>query len=181
MTIKKQQAVSNRNEVKQPSRRKVMTVAASTAVVAGAALPSKWAKPVVDSVLLPAHAQTSATILSATIDAAQEVPTPVVATMATGTATVTVNQSDNTIQLTGTVMNLTGDAQMAHIHGPAARGATAPVLQGLSISGNAASTTISFSGAVDPSTITAILDGMTYINIHTVANMPGEVRGQIEI
>lgn len=43
------------------SRRKALKsmVAGSGAVIAGKSLPEEWAKPMVDSVLLPAHAQTS--------------------------------------------------------------------------------------------------------------------------
>lgn len=45
------------------SRRKLLkTIAAgSGAVIAGKSLPDNWTKPVVDSVVLPAHAQTSVT------------------------------------------------------------------------------------------------------------------------
>ena len=43
------------------SRRKLLKsiAAGSGAIVAGKSLPDKWTAPVVDSVLLPAHAQTS--------------------------------------------------------------------------------------------------------------------------
>ena len=43
------------------SRRKLLKsiAAGSGAVIAGKSLPEKWVKPAVDSVLLPAHAQTS--------------------------------------------------------------------------------------------------------------------------
>jgi len=183
MTIGKDQKIVNRDEVKQLSRRKVITVAASTAVVATAALPNKWTKPVVDSVFLPAHAQTSTTVLTSTIDADQEVPTPAPATDgATGTATVTFDHSDNSIVLSGTVTGLTGDAQMAHIHGPAAIGVTAPVLVTLVLGGTDLSNpTLSFSGPFPAANVDDLLNGLMYINVHTAANAPGEVRGQIEI
>jgi hypothetical protein len=44
------------------SRRKVLKsmAAGSGAVIAGKSMPDQWAKPMVDSVLLPSHAQTSA-------------------------------------------------------------------------------------------------------------------------
>ena len=43
------------------SRRKLLKsiVAGSGAIVAGKSLPESWSRPVVDSVMLPAHAQTS--------------------------------------------------------------------------------------------------------------------------
>ena len=45
------------------SRRKLLksVAAGSGAVIAGKSLPDNWTKPVVDSVMLPAHAQTSPT------------------------------------------------------------------------------------------------------------------------
>ncbi|MGA8259857.1 MAG: hypothetical protein WB783_06545 [Arenicellales bacterium] len=49
-------------DVKKTTRRRVLTAIAvgGNAALAAKALPDKWMKPVVDSVLLPAHAQTSA-------------------------------------------------------------------------------------------------------------------------
>jgi hypothetical protein len=43
------------------ARRKVLKnmMAAGGVVTAGKALPERWTKPVLDSVMLPAHAQTS--------------------------------------------------------------------------------------------------------------------------
>lgn len=54
---------------KSNTRRKALKsiVAGSSAVAASSMLPEKWTKPVIDSVALPAHAQTSFTSLSATI------------------------------------------------------------------------------------------------------------------
>ena len=48
------------------SRRKLLKsiAAGSGAIVAGKSLPESWAKPVVDSVMLPAHAETSITSYS---------------------------------------------------------------------------------------------------------------------
>lgn len=45
-----------------PRRRLLKTVAASGTVFGLTALPGKWAKPVVASVMLPAHAQTSSCV-----------------------------------------------------------------------------------------------------------------------
>jgi hypothetical protein len=49
------------NEMSDQSRRKLLKsiAAGSGAIVAGKNLPEKWTRPVVDSVMLPAHAQTS--------------------------------------------------------------------------------------------------------------------------
>ena len=59
--------VNNKNlgeiEMSDQSRRKLLksVAAASGAIVAGKNLPESWTKPVVNSVLLPVHAQTSGT------------------------------------------------------------------------------------------------------------------------
>lgn len=53
----------NKNS-RAPSRRKlVKTLLIGGAVSAGQALPQQWAKPVIKNVLVPAHAQTSCTVL----------------------------------------------------------------------------------------------------------------------
>lgn len=51
------------------SRRKLLKsiAAGSGAVIAGKSLPENWSKPVVDSVLLPIHAQTTATTCTITM------------------------------------------------------------------------------------------------------------------
>jgi len=52
------------------SRRKLLKsiAAGSGAVIAGKSLPENWSRPVVDSVLLPAHAQTSPTLQTVRVD-----------------------------------------------------------------------------------------------------------------
>lgn len=47
------------NDGQEPRRRLLRTVAAGGSALSLTALPGKWAKPVVASVILPAHAQTS--------------------------------------------------------------------------------------------------------------------------
>ncbi len=44
---------------KNVSRRQVMTTVAIGGVATAVMLPSKWTKPIVDSVITPAHAQSS--------------------------------------------------------------------------------------------------------------------------
>ena len=53
--------MKNKNHSEAPSRRRILkTIAAGGgAVVAGKTLPQSWYKPVVETVVLPAHAQTS--------------------------------------------------------------------------------------------------------------------------
>jgi len=52
--------MKNENKTLENRRKLLKTVAAGGgAIIAGKTLPEKWGRPVVDSVLLPAHAQTS--------------------------------------------------------------------------------------------------------------------------
>jgi len=52
---------NTKNDTKTNSRRQVLkaTLAGTGAVIAGKSLPEQWSRPVVDSITLPAHAQTS--------------------------------------------------------------------------------------------------------------------------
>jgi len=119
--------------------------------------------------------------------------TPAVDSKGTGTATFTV--SGTSVEYKITASGLSGDATAAHIHlGPTT--AAGPVVvpfaaKAINNSGNG-SVTISgsFTSAdVKPQTNPSIknLDdllaqmraGNTYVNIHTAAHPPGEIRGQI--
>ena len=104
-------------------------------------------------------------------DATQEVPTN--ASLATGSGTVTVNTLTNTLSynITHNVANETA----AHIHGPAARGVNAGVLVGLPAGPNKVGTW-NYPEAQEAN----ILNGLTYINIHSAAFGGGEIRGQID-
>jgi glucose/arabinose dehydrogenase/plastocyanin len=87
-------------------------------------------------------------------------------------------------QLTFNIMyqGLSGAATAAHIHGPAAIGENAGVLIDLSpFNGGAFGTNGTLSGSVTltPDQLAMVLDGRTYVNVHTPANPNGEIRGQI--
>lgn len=76
--------------------------------------------------------------------------------------------------------DLTGTANAAHLHGPAPQNANGGVLQGFSINDNSADNGfISQSLTLTAPQETALLDGLTYINIHTAANGGGEMRGNL--
>ena len=77
---------------------------------------------------------------------------------------------------------LTGPATMAHIHGPASTRATAGVLLDLEafnggVYGSAGG--LSGTATLTPATLSSVIDRLTYVNIHTVTNGSGEIRGQI--
>jgi plastocyanin len=77
---------------------------------------------------------------------------------------------------------LSGTASAAHIHGPAGVDTAAGVLINLDpFKGGGFGTHGTFAGTVtlQPDQLAAVVDGLTYVNIHTAANPPGEIRGQI--
>ncbi len=124
-----------------------------------------------------------------TLSAANEFPA-LPAPLPTGTGTVTATLDGTTLTLTGTYSGLTGAPTAAHIHGPAAAGASAGVLCNLQpTDGTTAGTgTVSSSGAaanpcssfvLSAQNITDLNAGNLYVNIHTTANKNGEVRAQL--
>lgn len=126
---------------------------------------------------------------TATLTGQAERPNPVTTT-ATGTAAFTVT-GGNTINYTINVNNLAG-VTGAHIHGPAGTEANAGVLatlhstviagttNGLLAQGSltAGSAQLATGITVD-SLVTLMRNGNAYVNVHTSANKPGEIRGQI--
>jgi hypothetical protein len=132
----------------------------------------------------------------ATMTGAAERPDPVTTT-ATGTATLTVTKGSatgydpnssgsTTVTYSAMVSGLSGAATMAHIHGPAGLEEAAGILVPLTVTSSATSGTI-LSGSFTTtgnaavsmdSLVTLLRNGNSYVNIHTAANAPGEIRGQ---
>lgn len=90
--------------------------------------------------------------------------------------------------------DLTGDATSAHFHAPADFNTSTGVTLGLnsepgSISWNASASSGSITGSVDldtvslsnGATINDLLNGLWYLNVHTVANAPGEIRANLVV
>lgn len=115
------------------------------------------------------------------ISAAQEVPTN--ASPGTGTGTITVNTDTNILHYDISYSGLTSNETAEHIHGPAARGVNAGVLVGLPADPTPADHADHKVGDWNypEGQETNILNGLTYVNIHTVNNGGGEIRGQIEV
>ena len=112
--------------------------------------------------------------MTATLDAAQEVPSNDSA--GKGTADVTFDTESKKLDWTIEYSGLTGDASAAHFHGPAAKGENADVAVPIEDpkSGAKGSATLTDAQAAD---LTA---GRYYINVHTAAHPDGEIRGQVQ-
>ncbi len=104
---------------------------------------------------------------------------PAVATNGSGFASGTFNPITNELILNVTYSNVGSNVTMAHIHGPAAAGVNAGVLQGFSGVPSTTSGSFSYTGIIGFAS--ALLAGNTYVNIHTVINGGGELRGQLSI
>ena len=119
-------------------------------------------------------ASTSSTHLKASLNAGREVPKPSVkAPGGTGTFTGTLNGTKLTWKLV--FSKLSGPATAADIHlgRPGKAGGVAVPLCGPCKSGASGTTTVT------ASLRKAILGGGAYVNVHTVKNAAGEIRGQL--
>jgi glucose/arabinose dehydrogenase len=88
----------------------------------------------------------------------------------------------NRLTFSITYGGLSGPALAAHIHGPASIGQNAGVMIDLApFNGGAYGRGGSIAGTVTltPAQLAAVIDGKTYVNIHTPAKPAGEIRGQI--
>ena len=102
--------------------------------------------------------------------------TPANASKSVGFADVTLDTDSRTISWRITYSALSGPAVMAHFHGPAGPGVAGPVT--VMISAPFASPLIG-TAPVNFGQIGDLRAGLWYVNIHTLANPKGEIRGQL--
>jgi hypothetical protein len=113
--------------------------------------------------------------LRTVMNAQQEVPAPSGdVSNARGTFSATLN-TGGSISWQMSFSGLTGAAGAAHIH-QAAAGSPGPVV--LALCGPCQSP-LSGTGTVTEAVVAAIESGAAYVNVHTAANGPGEIRGQL--
>jgi len=112
--------------------------------------------------------------LKGSLNASQSVPP----TNSNGTGNLQATYDTATKQLTYTVTysGLTGNATAAHFHGPADPDKTAGVV--VPVQGSVASP-IKGTATLTDAQAANLLAGKWYFNIHTEANRPGEIRGQV--
>jgi CHRD domain len=124
----------------------------------------------------------------ATLTAAAERPNPVT-TIASGTASIDINDSNSTIDFSVSVTGLVNPT-VAHIHIGGVDVAGPPVVTLLATPPAAGTFTgVLASGTINAAMITGgetfatlvakIRSGEAYINVHTTANPGGEIRGQL--
>jgi hypothetical protein len=123
-------------------------------------------------------ASANAETFYAYLTGAQEVPP--VATSAKGYARVFVNESTMTLTFTVVFNNLSSAQTMSHIHAPGALGATGPVAIDFGAVGGT-SGTITGSRSITPTQLAQIRQHLGYVNVHSVNNTGGEIRGQLGI
>ena len=114
--------------------------------------------------------------VGATVNGPSEVP-PIASA---GTGTALMNIVSNKLSYVVTYTNLTSNANNGHIHGPApVTVGGAGVLIGFSPTPSGTFGTISNSATLTALQLFYIVSGQTYVNIHTVNNGGGEIRGQL--
>lgn len=118
----------------------------------------------------------------AAMDTAQEVPALAAPSSASGTGVVKLSPVEDEVKFDLTVCDLTGPFTAAHFHNGVAGGA-GPVVRTISgdFTGNTASGvwTTTDAEALTADLVDALVSGILYFNVHTAANGPGEIRGQI--
>jgi CHRD domain len=134
--------------------------------------------------VLVACPNTMTTTYKATLEEGNEVPPVTATTAGTGSVTATLDTNTKILTISGTYSGLTGavSAPGAHIHGPASTTENAPVLFPINYAEGATAGSGTLSGATPALSDAQIADlnaGKWYVNLHTVANPSGEVRGQL--
>jgi hypothetical protein len=114
------------------------------------------------------------------INGGQEVPAKLVA--GSGTIDLSYNKDTRTLSYKVTWSGLTGNLIAFHIHGAGKKGFNAGIIQSFSGFTNTPQGTYNGSVFIDGVVFkeTELLNGEYYVNLHTLANSGGEIRGQIE-
>ncbi len=97
-------------------------------------------------------------------------------TKGTGTAEITFDTATKMLTWTVTFSDLTGPATAAHFHGPAEPGKTAGVVV---LIGNNPTSPAKGTATLTDAQAADLAAGRWYVNVHTAANRPGEIRGQV--
>jgi len=126
------------------------------------------------ALLITAPASAETVNLKASLAASESVPPN--NSKGTGSLQATYDTANKQLTYTVNYSGLTGNATAAHFHGPADPAKTAGVV--VPVQGNVASP-IKGTATLTDSQAADLLAGKWYFNIHTEANKPGEIRGQV--
>ena len=110
----------------------------------------------------------------ATLNAQNQVPPN--DTKGTGTAEITYDTATKTLTWTVSFSDLTGPATAAHFHGPAEAAKTAGVVIMI---GNNPTSPAKGTATLTDAQAADLAAGLWYVNVHTAAHRPGEIRGQV--
>ena len=127
------------------------------------------------SVALVGTASAATIDYAAKLSGAKEVPKT--DSKGTGALKATLDTTSKVLTYTLTFDKLSGPATAAHLHGPAARTATAGVMAPLGDKNP--SSPVSGTVTLTDDQIKALQSGKVYVNVHTAANPGGEIRGQV--
>ena len=142
------------------------------------------------TLLFSAQAQAQTFTFTADLNGGNEVPG--VVTGSGGTATVTLNAATNVVTWVIDVYNLPTGVTASHIHA-GSPGVAGPVIVNFTVVANT-SNDFRITGSANLSEVVArpaqginsaedakqaILNGDTYVNVHSTANPGGEIRGQL--
>lgn len=96
----------------------------------------------------------------------------------TGTYVATIDRNTGMVTIDGTYAGLQGSVNASHLHGTAWFGQPAGLFFGLTNTGGSTGT-FNGSAALSAAQVEDVLEGFTYINIHTTVAGGGEIRGQV--
>jgi len=103
---------------------------------------------------------------------------PAVKTAGLANVTVALDMTTGTITITGLFGDLSSPATAAHVHGPAAVGSSGPVLSPLTVPPDL-SGAVTGSASMSTTQMADMLNGMTYVDVHTHYFPDGEIRAQV--
>ena len=125
--------------------------------------------------LLAAPAGADTVKFTAQLSGANE--SPAVKTDGTGLASATLDTASRKLDWEVTFWGLSGPATAGHFHGPAESGKNAGVAVPIAKAGDPMP--IKGTATLTPEQMADLMAGKWYVNIHTAANPPGEIRGQV--
>lgn len=112
----------------------------------------------------------------AVLNGASEVPP--VATTASGVVEAKLNKDTNLLTWSMSYSGLSGPATAGHFHGPASATQNAGIALGFN---DPITSPFAGQATLTPAQAADLLAGKWYVNIHTAANKPGEIRGQVTV